>query len=173
MARNRGKEFEQKVREQFTATVCGSTIDRLYDTQGGRTGVRNICDFIAYSFPYILYIECKSKKGNTYPLSDLMKLNYRNKAAKTQYSMLCEKINVKGAIAGVLIWYRDHDRVVWADIRGIKQRVELGMKSVNINEVGSFYTYELYSTTPRIYPNIDFNSLMKIYREENNGSNEK
>lgn len=172
MAKNRGKEFEQKVKTQFVNTVGGGTIDRLYDVQGGRAGVRNICDFIAYSYPFILYIECKSKKGNTYPLSDLLKVNYRVKGAPTQYSMLCEKIGLRGVIAGVLIWFRDHDKVVWVDIRGIKERLELGLKSVNIKEIGNYYTYELYSTTPRIYPLINFKSLLKIYKEAENGYKE-
>lgn len=69
-----------------------STIDRLYDPTSGYLSISNISDFIAYNYPNIFYIETKSHKGNTFPLSNL-----------TQYDKLVLKIGIKGVRAGVVI----------------------------------------------------------------------
>lgn len=91
MANNYGKKFEHKFEEDFLK-IPGSSLDRLYDPGFGLRGVSNICDFIGYIYPNIYYLECKSKKGNTFPLTNL-----------TQYEKLLKKIKVRGAVVGVII----------------------------------------------------------------------
>lgn len=70
MAVNRGKQFEAKFKEDFLK-IPDSTIDRLYDSVSGYKSVSNISDFIAYVFPNIFYVECKSHEGNTFPFVKL------------------------------------------------------------------------------------------------------
>ena len=55
-------------------------------------GVSNISDSIAYCYPFHFYLECKSIKGNTFPLSNLK-----------QYDKLIDKRPVKGIRRGVII----------------------------------------------------------------------
>ena len=62
MAVNRGKQFEDVVREAFEK-VEGVSIDRLHDQTNGFRGSQNICDFIVYKYPHQYYIECKSVHG--------------------------------------------------------------------------------------------------------------
>ena len=92
MAINRGKQFEAKFKSDFINTVPNSTIDRLYDSTSGFKAVSNISDFIGYSYPSIMYLECKSHAGNTFPFSNL-----------TQYDKLVRKIGIKGVRVGVVL----------------------------------------------------------------------
>lgn len=59
MGINRGKQFEQHLREQFKE-LNNVSIDRLYDITTGFKNQNNICDFIVYKYPNILYLECKA-----------------------------------------------------------------------------------------------------------------
>lgn len=88
---NLGKRFEIRFLKDFSK-IENISIDRLKDPMGMYRNVKNICDFIAYKYPYIYYIETKSKKGNTYPLSSL-----------TQYDDLIEKKGIKGIAKVVII----------------------------------------------------------------------
>lgn len=61
-----GKKFEAKFKKDFLATVPNPSLDRLYDTTSGYKAISNISDFIGYSYPVIMYLECKSHLGNTW-----------------------------------------------------------------------------------------------------------
>lgn len=121
MAYNLGKAFEQKFKENFLQTVPNSTIDRLYDPTNGYKSISNICDFIAYSFPNIFYIECKSHKGNTFPFDKL-----------TQYDKLTSKIGIHGVRAGVVLWMLEKDIVVYIPIASIVKMKRDKCKSFNV-----------------------------------------
>ena len=92
MANNRGKQFEQKFFRDFKTSFPGGTIDRIYDTTNGYKTISNISDFIGYVYPNILYLECKSHQGNTFPLINL-----------PQYEKLKSKVGIKGVRAGVIL----------------------------------------------------------------------
>lgn len=70
MADNYGKQFEKKFKEDFLK-IQNVSIDRIYDVTNGYSHISNICDFICYKYPNILYAEVKTIKGNTFPLSNL------------------------------------------------------------------------------------------------------
>lgn len=164
---NRGKKFEVQTKEDFEL-IEGSTINRLYDTVNYFKGVKNVCDFIGYIYPFIFYIECKTKQGNTFPIDSLRSYNTtKNKYADvSQYTLLCEKIGIKGVMAGVLIWFVDHDKVLWCDIEGIRNRVEEGIKSINIKDVGKYNTYEIPITIKRVYPKMELGVLVDLAKEK-------
>lgn len=91
MAVNRGKQFEAHFKKDFMK-LENSSIDRIYDSVSGFKAITNICDFIGYVFPNIFYIECKSIKGNTFPLTNLK-----------QYDKLIAKKGIKGVRVGVVL----------------------------------------------------------------------
>ena len=105
MALNRGKQFENKFKEDFYKTMSNCSLDRLYDTTNGFKAISQVCDFIGYKQPNIFYLECKSHEGNTFPLNNL-----------TQYNKLVAKVGIPGVRAGVIIWFIDHDRVIYVPI---------------------------------------------------------
>ncbi len=152
MSTNRGKQWETKVREDFKRTFPNGTIDRLYDPVGGYTGVRNICDFIGYNYPNIFYLECKSIDGNNFPFSDLR-----------QYEKLAEKIGIKGVRTGVIIWYKDHDAVIYAPTKTIKKMMEDGKKSINIRKDLSLYKlYPIPGNKKRVFIECDYSILAEL-----------
>ena len=59
MAINRGKQFEQLIQSQIEQ-LPNVSIDRLYDVTTGYANQCNICDYIVYKKPNILYLECKA-----------------------------------------------------------------------------------------------------------------
>ena len=59
MAVNRGKDFEEHIKQAFLQ-VPDVSVDRLHDQTNGYLGSSNICDFIVYKKPFEYYIECIS-----------------------------------------------------------------------------------------------------------------
>lgn len=152
MADNLGKKFELKFKEDF-AKIPNSSIDRIYDVTSGYYGLRNICDFIGYCYPRIYYLECKSILGNTFPLSNLK-----------QYDKLRGKTGIKGVIVGVIIWFRDHDKVVFVPINTITQLKEEGKKSVHVNMIkdNKYKIIDIPSVKKRTFLDSDYTVLIDM-----------
>ena len=107
MAVNRGKQFEDVIREAFEK-VPGVSIDRLHDQTTGWKGSTNICDFIVYREPYEYYFECKSVHGNRLPFSNI---------TDTQWKGLIEKSQIEGVFAGIICWWIDKDKTMFLPIQ--------------------------------------------------------
>ena len=100
-----GKKFESKFEQYWQESVPGAFIYRLYDTVRGQSGVNNTCDYICYAQGHCFLVECKEHTKNTFPFS-----------AFPQYERLIKYKDLEGVHAGVVLWFRDHDRVVWIPI---------------------------------------------------------
>ena len=151
MATNYGKQFERKLKEDFLK-LENSTIDRLYDTMNGYKTVSNICDFLAYRKPYLYYLEAKTIKGNTFPFTNLK-----------QYDKLLPKVGIPGVRAGVVIWFIDHDKILYVPISTVKQMKKDGLKSVNIRTVlDNYNVYEIPSVKKRVFCEGDYSILLNL-----------
>ena len=91
MPYNYGKKFEQKFKEDFNK-IKESSLIRLRDPTIGFKTISNISDFIAYKFPFVFYIECKSTEGNTFSFLKL-----------TQYEALLQEKGKRGVNPGAII----------------------------------------------------------------------
>lgn len=151
MAVNRGKKFEQVVRESFER-VPGVSIDRLNDNTSGFKGIAGICDFIVYKEPYEYYIECKSVHGNTLPFSNI---------TDTQWNGLLEKSKIQGVYAGVICWWIDRDTTKYIPIQTLQLLKDHGYKSLKYNLV-SLSCVNILGTKKRIY--FDYN--MEVFFNE-------
>ena len=118
-----GKLFEKDFKDSCLLEDTKISIDRLYDPVGGFKGVRNICDFICYKFPYEYYLELKSHKGKSFPISGI---------TETQYDGLLLKQPIEGVTAGVIIKYSDYDVAYFVPIFKIRGLVRIGHKSISI-----------------------------------------
>ena len=100
-----------------------------------------------------MYLECKSHLGNTW-----------NWSYFTQYEKLLAKKDVKGAIAGVVLWMVDHDKVVFLPIQEVEKMKADGLKSFNIKmlEEKSYNILQIPSTKKRTFLDSDYSVLMKI-----------
>ena len=123
MTENRGKKFEQVIREAFEK-VPGVSIDRLHDQTNGFRGSQNICDFIVYREPYEYYFECKSVHGNTLPFSNI---------TDTQWKGLLEKSKIEGVFAGVICWWIDKNITLFIPIQILYELRVQGKKSIRFD----------------------------------------
>lgn len=128
MANNRGKQFENVIKEAFEK-VSNTSVVRLHDQTTGYIGSSNHCDFIIYHKPNELHIECKSVHGNTFAFSNI---------TDTQYIGLLEKSKIEGVIAGVIVWWVDKDRTLYLPIQTIHGMKKVGLKSVRYDCLDGF-----------------------------------
>ena len=150
MAKNYGKEFEQKFKEDFLK-LEDSTIDRLYDTMNGYKSIKQVSDFVGYVYPNIFYIECKSHRGASIPMGNI-----------TQYDKLKEKIGIKGVRAGVVLWLIDKDKVLYIPMSTIKQLKEDGEKSIGIRHLDYYNIIEIPSVKKRVFMDSDYKILKSL-----------
>lgn len=157
MAVNRGKDFEQKFKEDWIRTIPDSSIDRIYDSVSGYKTVSNISDFIGFKKPNIFYLECKSTNENTF-----------NFAKLTQYDKLVTKVGIPGVRAGAVIWFIKHDKVLYVPISTIKKMKEDGLKSVNIRTIfdSEYRFYNIPSQKLRVYMESDYSCLLETQEGE-------
>lgn len=157
MTLNLGKKFEQKFKQDFQKTVPDCSIDRIYDPTNGFVSISNISDFIGYSYPNIFYLECKTHKGNTFPLANL-----------TQYDKLIAKVGIKGVRAGVVLWFTEHDRIWYVPISTIKKMKDDGKKSINVltSKKDRYVIYEVPSKKKRIFLDSDYLFLTQLKEGE-------
>lgn len=152
MGSNRGKQFELRFKEDWIRSMS-SCIDRIYDQVSGYKTVSNISDYIAFKYPLLFYLECKSTNEGTF-----------NFARLTQYDKLVSKLGCeKGVRIGVVIWFVNNDRVIYVPIKTIKEMKSDGLKSVNIRTIdGSGYRFfDIPSKKLRVFMESDYSILTK------------
>ena len=133
MPQNRGKQFEQVVRESFEK-VPNTSVYRLIDAMGGYLAVANVSDYIVYHYPYQYFLECKAIHGNTLSInSNDPKRKYGN-ISNTQWEGMLELSKIKGVHCGVICWFIDHDVTMYLDIGDLQIAKDLGDKSIRFDE---------------------------------------
>jgi hypothetical protein len=150
MAKNYGKEFEAKFKEDFLK-LENSTIDRLYDVTTGYKSITQVADYIGYVYPNIFYCECKSHKGASIPVGNI-----------TQYDKLKNKIGIPGVRAGVILWLTEKDKVLYIPMSTVKQLKEQGEKSIGIRHLGLYNIKEIPSIKKRVFMDSDYSILLNL-----------
>ena len=159
---NRGKDFEKEIKNCFEL-VPHVSVDRLPDPMSGYSGVRNICDFSVFQSPDTFYIECKCHYGNT--------LNYKSDIRVNQWDGLLEKSKIFGCVAGVVVWFIDHDVTAFVTIQDLLAHRNSGHKSLNVvditgdNSVPHFLVDGIKKRTMYKYLGEDF--LRKLHETSN------
>ena len=152
MAVNRGKQFEDVIREAFEK-VPNVSIDRLHDQTTKFKGTSaNICDFIVYREPYEYYFECKSINRGAFPFSNI---------TDTQWNGLLQKSQIEGVFAGIIVWYIDKDATFFIPIQILNQDKSIGHKSMSCK---SCYEYpsivEITGKKKRIFYEYDMEKFL-------------
>jgi len=159
MSNNRGKEFEDVVREGLEQ-VPNSTTLRLYDPMGGYGGVANPCDFVFYKLPVTFYIECKSHKGNRLSIntSNNPKKHYGD-ITDNQWNSLKKFDKIRGVVAGYLIWFIDRGVTVFVPASEMVRLKEQGHKGFTPDDIPKVCCFVVNAKRKRVYYEYDFNSL--------------
>lgn len=150
---SRGKKFEDRFRADWQESVPDSLCYRLYDTMGGFKSIANVGDFICYKYPSLFIVDCKSIQGNTLPFSDLR-----------QYNQMLEYKNIKGIHIGFVVWFVDHDKVLWIPVQTMEKIEKEGLKSYNIRKMYGDTNYpilDISSYKMRTYMKSDYSGLVK------------
>lgn len=135
-----GKEFERQVFKNFSQ-VDDVSIDRIPDQVTKYKGSSsNICDFIVYKKPTLLYLECKSVHGNTLSIYSVPKKGKDGKLhgfygniRDNQWEGLLEKSHIPGVKAGVLVWFVDKDVTMYLPIGALEYAKQCGDKSIRFD----------------------------------------
>ena len=82
----------------------------------------------------------------------------------TQFEILNSYENIPGLRRGVIIWFRDHKRVIYVPISTIKTMKEDNKKSVNIRtiETDGYNYVEIPTVTKRVFPKSDYSVLLNL-----------
>lgn len=149
MPQNRGKQFEGVIKKACER-VEGVSIDRIHDQTNGYKNSSNICDFIAYKYPYEYYLECKSIHGHTFPLRNVTDNQRKGLLAKSQ---------IHGVIAGVIIWFIDHDKTFFVPIQHIQDELDFGHTGLHIYNLDKQIWKKIEGTKKRIFFDYDMQSF--------------
>lgn len=138
MAKSKGKQFEQKIKEAFEL-VTDVSIDRVHDQVTKYKGSKNICDFIVYKKPFEYYIECKSVHGNTLSIYGTDEEHKYGNISNEQWEGLLKKSEIEGVFAGVICWWVDKDVTKYLPITFLKELRDNQYKSIRY-DLNSFKT---------------------------------
>lgn len=165
MAQNRGKKFEQVIREAFEK-IPEVSVDRLVDQMGGYAGSQNICDFIVYKKPYEYYLECKSVHGNTLSIHSIPKSDKSGKLrgfygniTDTQWEGLLNKSKIPGVYAGVICWWADKDITKFIPIQHLQMLYDFGIKSVRYDYI-NVDVIEIQGKKKRVFFDYDMEEFL-------------
>ena len=152
MSENRGKQFESVIKTSFeNSNFC---IDRLHDQTNGFKGSQNICDFVVFRQPNIMYLECKSCHGNTLPFSNI---------TQTQWNGLLEKDLYCGVYAGVMIWWIDKDITKFVPIYNLQILADSGAKSIRFDTASGI---EVPGKKKRVFFEYDMEKFWEELKNE-------
>ena len=153
MAINRGKQFEDLVREQFEK-IPDTFVLRLYDVTMGFTEINNPCDLIIFKDGILNLFECKAIHGNT--------LNFKSHIRKNQWDKLLEYASVYSVNAGILVWFIDLDLTFFIDIEWLDYLRKRGYKSFNAKkDLDKIPTCEICGTKKKIFFKYDLEKFLE------------
>jgi penicillin-binding protein-related factor A (putative recombinase) len=151
MAVNRGKDFEERIKESFLK-LPHTYVQRLYDSTSGFVGVHTPCDFLIYKLPILFCIECKSCHGNTLPWSNI---------TDNQWKELIELDSIPGVVAGYMIWFVDRDITVFVPATEMSRYRECGKKSFNVKDFNKVCSCIIQGKKKRVFFDYDMTSFYR------------
>ena len=150
MAINRGKQFEDVIRECMKR-IPETTIIRMPDPTNGYLGIRNISDFIAYHYPHQYFLECKSVHGNTLPLSNI---------TLHQWDGLIDVAQINGVVAGVICWWVDKDTTRFIPIEVLREIGKTEKRSIRFDHADN-RIIDIPGEKKRVFFDYDLSVLFK------------
>ena len=156
MAENRGKKFENVIRESLEK-IDNVMVLRLPDPTNGYLGIRNISDFVVYQYPFMYFLECKSVHGNTFPLSNL---------TENQYNGMLEQSEINGVMCGIIIWWVDKDVTKYFPIEYIQYLKLDGSKSIRYDDT---WGYDIEGKKKKVFFDYDMEELLNMLANNERG----
>ncbi|ADT64019.1 RecU [Streptococcus phage Dp-1] len=157
-----GKMFEEDFFEGAKDFEKDAFTVRLYDTTNGFRGVANPCDYIAATNFGTLFIELKTTKEAS--------LSFNN-ITDNQWFQLSRADGCKFILAGILVYFQKHEKIIWYPISSLEKIKRSGVKSVNPNFIDAGYEVSYKKRRTRL--TIPFQNVLDAvelhYKEKSNG----
>lgn len=126
MGKNVGKIFESRIRADFKNAKTPHYLLRLYDQTSGYASIQTPCDLTLFAQGGYYLLELKSVEG---------RLNFNSNITDNQLKSLHAASQVEGVVAGILVWFKNHDFTCFIPIQEIIKRIEAGYKSVGYTDI--------------------------------------
>lgn len=156
-----GKMFEEDFFEGAKDFEKDAFTVRLYDTTNGFRGVANPCDYIAATEYGTVFLELKTTIETS--------LSFNN-ITENQWFQLSRAERCKFSLAGILVYFQKHEKIIWYPISTLKEIKKSGVKSVNPNFIEG---YEVAYKKRRTRLTIPFQNVLDAiklhYEEKSNG----
>lgn len=156
-----GKMFEEDFFENAKELDSQALVTRLYDTTNGFRGVANPCDYIAATEFGTVFLELKTTIETS--------LSFNN-ITENQWFQLSRAERCKFSLAGILVYFQKHEKIIWYPISTLEQIKQSGVKSVNPNFIEG---YEVAYKKRRTRLTIPFENVLDAiklhYEEKSNG----
>lgn len=156
-----GKMFEEDFFENAKELDSQALVTRLYDTTNGFRGVANPCDYIAATEFGTVFLELKTTLETS--------LSFNN-ITENQWLQLSRAERCKFSLAGVLVYFQKHEKIIWYPISTLEEVKQSGVKSVNPNFIKG---YEVAYKKRRTRLTIPFQNVLDAiklhYEEKSNG----
>lgn len=167
MNHNRGKQFEEVIKEAFERAE-GTSVDRMPDPTNGYLGVRNISDFVVYHYPYQYYIECKSVHTKSFSIHSNDPKRKYGLITNNQWEGMLSKSQIFGVKAGVIVWFVEHDSTKYIPIETLQKMFNNDKKSIYYDEANTFAypMLELIGHKLRVFYRYD---MCSFFRRIENG----
>lgn len=125
MANNLGKAWEDIVEEWLKENnIC---YDRIHDQMSGKKGSTNVCDYDAYIYPHMYYLECKECASSLF--------NMLQNISEYQWIRMLQKDTFPGVRAGYVIWMSGANRAFWVSPLTLNLYYSAGKKSVSVDDL--------------------------------------
>lgn len=152
MSINRGKQFEDRFRLDWSNTFPGTFVFRLKDQMTGyKETSGNPCDFLCLPKTQLFMVECKEHKGASIPFS-----------AIPQYERLLRYKDAPNVKPGVVVWFSEKDIVIWVSIQEMEKMVSNGEKSIGIRMLNdtAYNIIQIPSKKLRVLMESDYSILV-------------
>lgn len=153
--------FEEDFFENAKELDSQALVTRLYDTTNGFRGVANPCDYIAATEFGTVFLELKTTIETS--------LSFNN-ITENQWFQLSRAERCKFSLAGILVYFQKHEKIIWYPISTLEEVKQSGVKSVNPNFIKG---YEVAYKKRRTRLTIPFQNVLDAiklhYEEKSNG----
>ena len=157
-SKNLGKAFEERFKKDWQRCFPGTLCYRLPDQQSGYAGggSSNPCDYFGFTGNELLMVECKCHAGMSIPFT-----------AIRQYDKMLGYKGLKNVYPGVLIWFYEKDKILWASIDEMEKMVNDGEKSIGLRMLKENYPkkyriIEVPATKLRTFMEADLKYLVEV-----------
>lgn len=135
-----GKQAEAKIKQWLNRPDDGYSFDRIPDQMSGFYNSRNVCDFICFKSPYLVYIESKATYRDRFDFVQI---------SDYQMAEMLKKSQIQNVFAIVIILFASYKRAFILNIQDIKHLIDSGQKSINIKKLDKWdFKYSEIQTIP-------------------------